>query len=218
MDFMKKIVSLFIILLSLSSSPVLLAQETNDEPRTLFSLSNIAGGYGATSHRYAQVSDRHCYVNGGEAAVVLNSNLALGIAGAEFTSQHEYDDFLSEDAHFTGGYGGFLLLPIFWGQKTVHLTTPVLVGAGGMAYKEKDFINQDGRHEAITGFFFVQPGIEVEVNLFRFMRLAAGAYYTYAPGTELSYKASDKKIPGSANALNDFSYGMTLRLGRFAPK
>lgn len=81
--------------------------------------------------------------------------------------------------------GGVIIEPIIWAKSPVHISIPILIGAGGAAYIN----NYYGRHtghdldyhytEEADAFFVIEPGIEVELNMVNFMRLAVGGYYRY---------------------------------------
>ncbi len=64
----------------------------------------------------------------------------------------------------------------------VHFGVETLVGAGGVGYRdtEEDFAEDDG-----DGFFVVEPGVSMTLNLVRFLRINGGVTYRYARGVSL---------------------------------
>jgi hypothetical protein len=56
-------------------------------------------------------------------------------------------------------------------------------------------------------FFVIEPSIEVELNVIRFMRIAAGVSYRYASNLNLITTPND--------SFNNFSGSVTLKFGRF---
>lgn len=102
----------------------------------------------------------------------------------------------------------------------MHVAFPVLVGGGGVSYSEK--INHSGREydEANSfskdaAFFVVNPGIELELNMLRFVRLAFGAYYRYTSPVDIEYKSYQGIKIAPNDALNGFSFGTTIKIGYF---
>ncbi|MBI5219798.1 MAG: hypothetical protein HY958_12795 [Bacteroidia bacterium] len=56
-------------------------------------------------------------------------------------------------------------------------------------------------------FFIIEPGLELELNLVRYCRIAFGGYYRFTSGIDLAGVKKD--------ALNGFSAGITLKFGYF---
>ncbi len=93
----------------------------------------------------------------------------------------------------------------------VHISIPVLIGAGGIAYATNyNPYDWDESHyfiEDATGYFVLEPGIELELNIVRFFRLAIGGYYRYTSNIRL-YDTPE-------NVLHGFSGGITMKFGKF---
>jgi hypothetical protein len=117
--------------------------------------------------------------------------------------------------NLAGGYGGFIIEPIIMGRWPIHISFPVLIGAGGVAltsYNEDLFSQYGDRYdvylEEAVAFFVAEPGVELELNLVRWMRLAFFGNYRYT--TNLISTGSINE-----NALNTWSAGITLKVGKF---
>lgn len=209
--------SIFLFLFFIIGTTVACAQE-GDSIRTLFGKSGIHGGFGAASFRYTTIDNRDSYMNGIRGGWILNHSFVLGLGGYSFTSASEYDEQLEGDGQFTGGYGGLLFETVFFSGSIVHFSIPVIVGGGGIAYRKKfddlQSIDEWGNVDN-EPFFVVEPGIEVEVNVFRFMRAGVGAYYRYASDVELKYQDGNQQINALDNPLTGPSYGFTLKFGKF---
>lgn len=110
-----------------------------------------------------------------------------------------------------GGYGGLVIEPIIGAKWPVHVSIPILIGAGGVGLIRNNYLKPDWEenyyHEDVDAFFVIEPGIEVELNMVKFMRLAIGGYYRYTSDLHLA----DTK----SNVLDGFSVGLTMKFGKF---
>ena len=112
-----------------------------------------------------------------------------------------------------GGYGGLLIEPIIGAFKPVHISIPMLIGAGGATYMDEygktydDPFYPKPYYYYSDAFFVFEPGVEIELNMVKFMRLAFGGYYRFTSGLDLE----DTK----SNMMNGFSTGITLKFGKF---
>ena len=196
------------------------AQEENRNPqeyRTLFGSDEMShGGYGGLSVNYTQIDGKDAVLVGARGAWVINHGVALGIAGYGFANDMKYDKTINDitDKYtLAGGYGGLLIEPIIGAKWPVHVSIPVLIGAGGAGYINQywhtydDPYYYDHYNNEFDAFFVIEPGIEIELNMVKFMRLAIGGYYRYTSDLDLADSKSDM--------LNGFSTGVTLKFGKF---
>lgn len=212
---MKKIILSLAVLLSVTIAKAQEDQEKPSEIRTLFGGVSSHGFYGALSAGYTSIDSRDAIVMGGRAAWIMNHRLAIGFGGNAFVTQPKYDNILGSDANFAGGYGGVFFEPILFPESPVHISIPVMVGAGGVGYaKHTQFDEWDDdddyhhyRMEDGDPFVFVKPGIELELNVVKFMRFSVGAYYMQTSNVNLSQ--------ASSGFLNGFSGMMTFKFGKF---
>jgi len=199
--------------------PAMKAQETdyaNSEFKTLFGDRDIShGGYGALTIDYSQIDSKDAILIGARGAWVIGHGIALGIAGSGFMNDYSWNPALAggRNVNLSGGYGGLFIEPIILPKFPVHFSIPVLIGAGGIAYTSTynpypyDYENFDLFVEDATGYFLVEPGIELELNVVRFFRLAIGGYYRFTSNIQLYDTPED--------VLNGWSVGMTLKFGKF---
>ena len=113
------------------------------------------------------------------------------------------------------GYGGINIEPVILSRKIVHLSFPITLGVGGIAETRKSYLNNDYSSsnyvdsEVLDSDFFTiaEPGVQIELNVFKWMRIGAGASYRFTGGVDLpSFNSGD---------LDGMSANMTLRLGWF---
>nr|WP_319399108.1 hypothetical protein [uncultured Carboxylicivirga sp.] len=227
---MKRLLSILLISIVVLS---LKAQDTN-EVKTLFggNKDQSNGGYGAVMIGYSQIWDRDAILIGGRGGWIINHNFALGMGGYGFMTDPKTDPFimdattnLNSKYQITGGYGGLLFEPILGAKKPVHLSFPILIGAGGIAYTkhwENNDYNNDYReiYEDSDAFFVLEPTIELEFNMLKFFRLAFSASYRYTSNINLSYQdyrdpKPDPNVIGTQDMLRGMNYGITLKFGKF---
>ncbi len=205
---------IFFIAAALVISLSMMAQENRqNEYRTVFGNRNHAsnGGYGGFSMGFGQIDGKDAFFAGIKGGWVIDHSLTIGVAGYGF--MNNFDLNMSPGSlskHLTGGYGGLLIEPVIAPFSPIHLTIPVIIGAGGIAqvdqYYYEDYYYEPVVNDA-SAFFVIQPGLELELNIVRFMRFAAGASYRFT---------SDINISGvSDNTMNGFMGHFTLKFGKF---
>ncbi len=227
---MKQLANLLIVMAFSSLTIFAQEQTSNDEIKTLFGKTGqqTIGGFGALSFNYGKVNNLDAIFMGARGAVVLNHNLAIGLGGKGFITAPVLDANLGEDYEYAGGYGGFYLEPIVWGKQPIHLSFPILIGAGGLGYVKHwgDYNNTNNQDfqkydEDSYAFFVFEPGVELEFNIVRFMRIALTANYRLTSDIKLNYKNTDLNptYAGTPIAPNDllrgFSVGVIMKFGKF---
>lgn len=216
---MKKL-NLVILLTMLVLSNLAVGQEKRDgEIRTLFGNNDKIshGGYGALLINYSQFDDKDVVLVGARGGWIINHGIAIGLGGYGFANQIKYYDMeiggqTYDDYFLSGGYGGLLIEPILLPSNPIHVSLPVLIGAGGAAYVNNgwyDYNEDSWEYYTIDSspFFVIEPGIEVEFNVVKFMRIGLGAYYRYTSGLNL--------VNTDEHIMDGFSGGLSLKFGKF---
>lgn len=213
-----------LLLIFLMAGFNLLAQEEEKEEKnrnpqeykTLFGSDEMShGGYGALSFNYSQIDGNDAILVGARGAWVINHGLALGIAGYGFANDNTYSRTINgytSNYSLAGGYGGLLIEPIIGAKKPVHVSFPILIGAGGISYVNQYYGGSydpyyPSYYNEADAFFVLEPGVEVEFNMVKFMRIGLGVYYRYT--SNLDMVDTDKDI------LHGFSAGLTMKFGKF---
>lgn len=215
------LLSVFVLLLSLT----VVGQQNNpvqdEQFATVFGNQQAdLGGYVSLGFGNTIINDNNALFGQFRLAARLGHSFSIGIAGAGFSDwlyglNHDRPD-MSPDGYFIeGGYGGILLEPVFAPNFPVHLSFPVLIGAGGVALSEEtekydwdDFEYETGHFVlASDAFLVIEPGIELEFNLSRYVRMGAGISYRFTNAID---------IEGSREyLLNGLSGSVNLKLGVF---
>ena len=177
------------------------------EQKTIFkSYDKSRGLYGALTIKYGNVENSNTIVIGGRGGWIINHKLAIGFGGyglygdkQNLTANIQYN--------YSGGYGGFIIEPIFYSNKAVHFSMPILLGGGWVGRIQKI----DGHSEIMYSdlvFLAVEPGLEIDFNITEKFRIAIRAYYTIANDIDSSSELSDE-------IMNNLSVGLQFKWGIF---
>jgi hypothetical protein len=187
-------------------------KDNKDEIKTIFHhKKHSTGGYASLTAGYTQVNGKSGYCYGFNAACMIGHNVGIGIAGSGFSN----DLFLDHNSgsnyqSLQGGYGGFFIEPVIFPKFPVHVSFPIILGMGGVAHMNAyywDNFDYEYYYEESDVFFLAEPGLDIELNLVKHLRLGIGAKYRFTTATHLEGY--------SANALNGFSINMSLKFGKF---
>lgn len=222
---MKKLLTLIVAIIL--SSAFISAQEEEGEQKqkkrerkngdmemqTLFGRHRSNGGYGAFWMGYSTIDNKHGLQFGGRGSWVIQHSFALGFGGSGFVNEYHYDIVLDKDVFLAGGYGGIYLEPILFPSLPVHLSFPILLGAGGVSYVSYNDVQWDSNYiEDYEAFLIVEPGVDIELNLTRFMRVGLGATYRYPT----SFNVGQTPVGNvDAESLRGMTYNVTFKFGKF---
>jgi len=185
-----------------------------NEMQTLTGPGRNVGFYFGFNSTYSQIEGRNTYGFGGTLAIIANHGLAIGLSGTGFFSDpYETIPGSNRSYGYTGGYGGLLIKPILFPRYPVHVSFPILLGGGAIGrsvllnyYYPYDYT--EFYVENFESFMIAEPGIEIEFNIARWMRLGLGATYRFT--TTFSEPSTF-----NSNPLNGFTGGLSLEFGKF---
>ncbi len=190
------------------------SERQKPEIQTLTGPGHQTGFYIGFHTDYSRISGYDAFGAGASIALIANHGLAIGIAGKGFFTEPYQGDlsFSTTKYNYSGGYGGLLIEPILFPKSPVHLSFPVILGAGGIAknvlynyyypyeYTQAEVENADA-------FLVAEPGVELELNVARWLRLGLGCSYRFT--TDLEPVVFDTKI------MDGFTAGFSLKFGNF---
>lgn len=202
-------------------------QDDEVEFRTIFGNNTSNGGYGALDLKVGPVNGETGLFVGGRGGWIIGHSFVIGGAGYGLTTNNTFLEDPANKPPEVGvdstrtmsldmGYGGFLLEYILWPKKAIHLSFPLIIGAGGAnlnakRYEDNSSLNPNewALYEYVesSGYFLLEPGIHAELNMAKFFRLSAGVNYRYVSGVNLERLNS--------NDLSGFSFGLSLKFGGF---
>jgi len=215
----------FVLAVTLSYSQ---DDKSKDDFQTIFGSGKgkvSHGGYAAITTSYSKVAGQDAWAMGGRAGWLIDHHVTIGFAGQGFVNSIYVTDYdFGTDIggneipglYFVGGYGGFFVEPIIAPNFPVHVSIPILIGGGGAAWNYTTWYNYDWDHNYnnydyepydYDGYFVLEPGIEIELNLVKFMRASFGATYRYVSGLDLAGTPKD--------AMDGFTGNFSLKFGKF---
>jgi len=219
-----RLFTLFLLFIHVQS--VSFAQETttSDKPATKVLFSNLKlksyGFYVAPEVQYSQYAKDFTFMNGGSLMFLFNEKWAFG---ANFMSNWN-KQFTPTDIDATqqtvlsvsniGLRGEYTLQP----HRLIHFSFPLTIGRGAASVRDIAEIGDRGPRGA--GFFgsrnasvnyYIQPGVQAEINVLKFAKVFAGANYriaTYVNNNNANYALTSSQ-------LNGFNINAGIKLGFF---
>jgi hypothetical protein len=183
----------------LLQSTILLGQES-DSTKTLFSsfkLKNL-GLYIAPEASYSKYAGSYTGLGGASAMLLLNNKWAIGVHGqsSERRSFTPTDLDANKALSMRVRNAGLRIEYIAAPHKVFHFAFPLTLGIGSASVDsvnstnidlENDDYNNHGGHRKFnsrngnnSNYGFIQPGLNLEVNIFKFGKIFFGANYRIA--------------------------------------
>lgn len=197
---MKKIIVTFLVFLI---SITVFAQE-----QTLISGDIESGGFGGPALKITTINGENAIMVGGRGGWIINHCFVIGGAGYGLVNNVNANtpDTSRGLASIEMGYGGLDLEYIASSDDLLHLSIQLLIGGGGVGYKD-DNDDMFNNHHKTNSFFVLEPSVQANLNVTHFFRIAAGVSYRYVSGlTSVVSTNADLSGP-SAN--------LTFKFGKF---
>jgi hypothetical protein len=108
--------------------------------------------------------------------------------------------------------------PIFFAKSPIHFSVPITIGAGGIYAWNEDYFNDPWEHgyyeyhDDWDTFFVVEPGLELDMTVVKFMRISLGATYRITDDIQMQ---NNDDIAVSKDALRNISGYFSLKFGKF---
>ena len=188
----------------------------DDKIKSLLGKENDLNGFGALDLKVGDFVGERALLMGAYGGFIINRKYLFGVAGYGLLTNVEFDGNVPGDSEIKplnlhGGYGGMLIGLTIAPRELIHISMPIVLGAGSVEVSDKDFFVNNPADSEFTvensAFFIVEPGLELEFNITKYFRVGAGATYRHIAGTEL-VNISDEDLRG-------FSGMLSFRFGRF---
>jgi len=227
---MKKFLTL-VLALTVTSVISLRAQEESRTPdgeprRNVPSQSDIqtvfkgsrphVTGYGVISNKFTNIDGKYMNLSEVYGGVYLNRRVLLGIGGAASTNNlpvpQQYASVEGRQLSYEYVQFGMYSEYVFGSNKTIHPVAHLFAGPGLTVqydrnqWDEFDKIEQKNKHD-VNWFMVAEPGVQIEINVFRWMRFSPGVSYRMAFGNDAA-GLSDSKLSG-------MSFNASMKFGRF---
>jgi len=202
---------LFAAWLCLASLTASKAQEV----QTIFKGGSSVGGFGALTNKFTTIRGEYANISGVYGGVYLNHHFLLGLEASAVTNDiqvpAEFSAIPGRTLSYQYGQFGMVNEYALGSNKAVHAVFHLFYGAGFTLqynrHQDEDYFYMDlGPHDE-NWFFVVEPGVQLELNLFKWMRFSPGVSYRSTHGSGAKGM--------SDSDLSDWSYNVTLKFGRF---
>ncbi|MEP1034474.1 hypothetical protein [Ekhidna sp.] len=192
--------------------------DTNDpkdeEVKSLLSKNNDLNAFGALDIKVSDLMSERGLLVGAYGGFIINRRYLFGVAGYGLVTNVEFEGLVPgqttpKQLNLQGGYGGIMIGGTIAPRELIHISIPIILGAGSLEVVDKDFFTNNPADSEFTVentvFFIAEPGLEVEFNITKYFRLGAGMTYRYISGTELE-NVKDEDISGTT-AMISFRFG-----------
>lgn len=186
------------------------------ENQTFFNNSGVrhSSGYGAIGNKFTTINGHYANMPEVYGGWFINRKLMLGIEAAATTNYIpvplEHQDWNGGRMSYQYGQFGLMTEYVVASDKKMHVNLNLLSGAGFLLQYDRDNLSDwhFDDHDVTTHYFVVlEPGVQLEFNLLKWMRFSPGISYRRVFGN---------KAPGlSDNDLSGLAGNLTLKFGRF---
>jgi hypothetical protein len=158
------------------------------------------------------IDKEHAVLLGGRFGWLASHSIGIGLGATGFINEFHYEPSLNKEVSLAGGYGGLYIEPILFPRFPVHLSFPVLFGAGGISYISNEDYRNNNLMDDSEAFLLIEPAAEIELNLTRFCRFAIGASYRFPSSFDIGLSGTPK---ASAESIKGVTYTISLKFGKF---
>ncbi len=193
---------IILLLASLFAAPVYAQDETllGDQPLE-------SGWYGAPTIQLTSVNGKAGVLVGGRGGWIINHTVALGFAGYGLANDIEANVSGPDgEPYLDLAYGGFQVEVILQSSRLVHYSLHTLIGGGTVGFRDGWADDHDGYdHRNMDGFFVLEPGANLDVNVTTWFRTSLGVSYRYVSGIS-SGATTNSDLRGPSGMLS-FRFG-----------
>ncbi|MFN8207524.1 MAG: hypothetical protein U0T82_08970 [Bacteroidales bacterium] len=213
---MKTLVTFFTAL----ALPLTLVAQDDESAQTLFGRDKgTTGWYVEFPASYGQTDNSTLAAPGFGFGVTADNQLSIGFRAHGLTRGDDElyfgEAYNGDGAYMEGGYAGLLVEPKLSGNQPFHLSFPMLFALGGASYTSSELFPEWDEDELdyhrkvldTDAFLVFEPGVQLEVNVFRFMRFGMGVSYRCTKGIEFQDVRS--------TVLNGANFTTSLKFGKF---
>jgi hypothetical protein len=208
----KNVLLLFALFLLAISSFAQTDDKTDNGIQTLFGEKPRShGGYIGLGVGYTQLDSKDAFTTTFRGAWIINHSFAMGISATGFSNDLYVNHPSGSDYRsLQGGFGGVMLQPYVAPRFPIHISFPVTLGAGGVAALSSHYYDAFDANWYVEDegyFLLVEPSVDIELNLVKFIRASFGISYRYTTPLAVDGYSSD--------AIRGFAGNFTLSFGKF---
>ena len=182
---MKKTIAITLLTLSIS----IFKSNAQEPAKTLFKTPTInqVGLYVAPEYQYGQLKNQFTSLGGASLMLLVNQQFAFGFSGQRSLDQSFSPSGISP-LYLHSGMGGLKLEYTPKPASAVHVSFPLFIGMGfaqaDSSYTGFRRVNSDSLMRANRAnrndYFIIQPGVTVEANVIKYVKVFAGVNYRFA--------------------------------------
>ena len=207
---------LLAFLVTLFCQPLLYAQEVETTPSNAKRPSSY---YGSITNKFTFIKGEYANIAELYGGWVFNRKWMLGLGASALTNDiivpDRFNSEPGEQSSYMYAQGGIVAEYIPQTDKKLHLVYHLFSGAGVTTqYERSDYLedffedsfeaDDDADHDL---FFVAEPGIQLEINLLKWLRVAPGITYRVTIG-------NDGNGLGDSE-LSNVSFNLGLKIGKF---
>ncbi|MFT5642189.1 MAG: hypothetical protein ACI9A7_002298, partial [Cyclobacteriaceae bacterium] len=119
-----------------------------NEIKSLLGKENDLAGFGGADLKFGQVLDTRSLIIGGYGGLLVNNTYMLGMAAYGLATDNEFTGFIPgsnevKNLNLHMGYAGLLLGATILRKEIVHISMPVVFGAGSIDVSDHNFFDQN---------------------------------------------------------------------------
>jgi len=199
---------------------VAMAQQEDDDQkpqvRSVFGKHRVnSGGYGAISNKFTSLDGQYANMVEVYGGWYINQWFLLGLSGAAVTNDipvpSECSAIPGENLSYMYGQFGLKTEYVISSNNAFHIAFDLMTGTGFTAQYDRYYYREGATYRNMPyqedWFFVAEPGIQLEVNIFKWMRFSPGYSYRLVYGSNAE-GLSDEKLSGH-------SFNLALKFGKF---
>ncbi|MEP2024414.1 MAG: hypothetical protein ABJH98_18150 [Reichenbachiella sp.] len=203
-------------MVSLAHAQQYVDKSKNDEIKSLIGKEKDITGFGNLDFCVGDVVDQQALIIGAYGGILINKNVMLGVGGYGLATESQFEGFDPEneeirELNLYGGYAGMLIGFKVFSKEIIHLSVPMIVGAGQLDVSDHNYFelpsgDNDFTLES-TSFFVFEPSALLELNISHHFRLGFGVGYRLIRGSTLE-NLNDEDLSG-------YSGVVSIQVGKF---
>jgi hypothetical protein len=212
---MKRKLSKWITILLILFQTIVKAQ---DKPvQTIFKSDSMSsGGFGALTNKFTFIRGEYANLVGIYGGWYVNHSFMIGVGASALTNDLpvpiQYSTDPLRNLSYEYGQVGLVTEYVVRSNRPIHLAFNLFSGAGFTLQYDRYgwYDNNQNWQEVVRDenwFFVLEPGVQLEMNLLKWMRFCPGISYRAAFGSN-GLGLPDKE-------LSNVSYNATLKFGKF---
>ena len=151
-----------------------------------------SSGYGVLSTQFSKFNGKNAIFAGAYGGWMINHKLMIGVGGYGLATRHTgygLNEHTQNRNDWKMGYVGLMGEYTFFGNRDLHFSVNTLVGVGLIKNGNgRGTIPDNGSDELrdidASGFYVIQPGVNVEYSVTNWFQVGAGVGYRYITGSD----------------------------------